>query len=84
MDEYCSTSVFCADGVRLIMTAANRKQPVAQHQHSRPAGIDLGGSSSDWAVQEQAYFTANLCEPIYESLDWQVWEGFVTHQHFSS
>ena len=52
MDEYCSTSVFCADGVRLIMTAANRKQPVAQHQHSRPAGIDLVGGSSDWAVQE--------------------------------
>jgi hypothetical protein len=53
------------------MTAANRNQPVAQHQHSRPARQTLLGLFRPVAVQElvqylglprQAKYTANTLQ----------------------
>lgn len=44
------------------MTAANRNQPVAQHQHSRPARQTLLGLFRLWQFRNlprQAKFTAN-------------------------
>lgn len=51
------------------MTAANRNQPVAQHQHSRPARQILLGLFRLWQFRNlrgRQNSQRTLCETIYE------------------